>query len=73
MPRIASSAIFNTSSCSSRVLAMSDREFPIVPTFDYASHGLLEPDRRPEIPGGVAQTVADVLDAGWPSGRTTRR
>ena len=30
-------------------------------SFDYAAHGLREPDRRPEIPGGP-QSVADVLD-----------
>ena len=31
-------------------------------TFDYATFGLTEPSRRPVIPGGGAQTVAEVLD-----------
>ena len=32
--------------------------------FDYAAHGLAPPRRRPEIPGGGPQTVADVLAPG---------
>ena len=33
-------------------------------SFDAAAHGLIVSPRRPEIPGGVAQSVATVLDAG---------
>ena len=33
-------------------------------SFDITAHGLIPSPRRPEIPGGVAQSVADVLDAG---------
>ena len=32
--------------------------------FDYATFGLTEPTRRPVIPGGGPQTVAEVLDRG---------
>jgi len=33
-------------------------------SFDYAAHGLTEPSRRPIIPGGGPQTVAEVLGRG---------